>query len=370
MVAVLAVSFTAAASASQPKILEVTDNFGNTFTINSSQQDGNYDLQEGGYVSWRDAYAVANVQEEVIVSNNTNITLCVNKLKAADKDKVDYKFEMFGGDQKNWTTDNCDTWNLDKTDYSSRWAFEIKANNSDSIEYGGESDFIFQVEYHNLNLQDNAEVEVHNYSTVKLSRTAYNELKEDSIKLDKAQRRILDLNSSLSHTVEQNKRYERLISKKRNKHDQLVERLERKNRTIDELRGKVTKLKTKANDKEIAIESLNQSRNDLRKDISEKNRTIEVLRSNFTSVEDKLQERNKTVQNLQNKNKALNEKIRGLKDNNTNYKQKVQNLTEKVQQLNQLNQTNTSKERQSPVNVVGKGNTSSGVLSGILNWIF
>ena len=157
--------------AAQPKILEVTDNFGNTFNFNEEK-----------YSDFK------NIKEEVIVTEDTSITLCVSELKASESDKITYEFEMEGGHpddvsfREGGTTENCNTWELKTEDYSEYWSFVVRMRNQDDVYYGGSKergDYWAEVKYENLVPESN-DRQIIEYDTIKISKSEYEDLKDSA----------------------------------------------------------------------------------------------------------------------------------------------------------------------------------------------
>jgi hypothetical protein len=129
-------------SPSQPKIREVTDNFGHTFSFS------------------RDASDSVRVDDEVVVSDDTAVELCVTDVAKQEEDDVVYSY-WFGNtlsehpDNVEKVEDNCNSWDMQRSDYQSDWGFKIWISNGDEIGYQNEgTDYRAGVYYTNLTLEE------------------------------------------------------------------------------------------------------------------------------------------------------------------------------------------------------------------------
>jgi hypothetical protein len=134
-------------SPSQPKIAEVQDNFGHTFTFS------------------RDSADSVHVDDEIVASDDTSIELCVTEVAKQEEDNVTYSYEFLDDashpDNPERATDriekNCWSWDMRRNDYKSRWGFRIWIRNEDDIYYQNnsvESDYSVDVYYTNLTLEE------------------------------------------------------------------------------------------------------------------------------------------------------------------------------------------------------------------------
>lgn len=133
-----------------PKIKRVTDNFGHTFVWDPEE-----DPSEGFY---------PQVEDEVVVSDDTRVTLTVEELLADPGDSLSYSY-VFGTSQRDHPDNtafdqrvrsNTHTWDMRREDYSSSWSFSVYIRNEDDIYYQNESiqtDFQVDVTYSNLTLE-------------------------------------------------------------------------------------------------------------------------------------------------------------------------------------------------------------------------
>lgn len=128
---------------SQPKIRAVEDGFGNEFRTE------------------RDASDSFRVEEEVVLTDETRIELCVTEIAAASAEAVTYRYEFLERNHPyntgQFVAPNCWGWRLGRDDYQSRWTFRVLLRNQDEIGYRGggyESDFGVSVTYENLRLAE------------------------------------------------------------------------------------------------------------------------------------------------------------------------------------------------------------------------
>lgn len=129
-------------SPSQPKIREVKDNFGNSFKFN------------------RDASDSVEVNDEIVVSDDTKIELCVTEVAKQEEDDLVYTY-WFGNslsdhpDNADEIEENCRSWNMKRSDYESNWDFSIWISNEDEIGYqNDDTDYRVDVYYTNLTLEE------------------------------------------------------------------------------------------------------------------------------------------------------------------------------------------------------------------------
>jgi len=131
---------------SQPKIREVTDNFGHTFTFSRDTSDS------------------VRVDDEVVVSDDTAVELCVTEVAKQSDDDVTYSYDFLDDashpDNPDRATDrienNCWSWDMRRADYQADWGFRIWVRNEDEIYYHNnsvESDYVADVYYTNLTLE-------------------------------------------------------------------------------------------------------------------------------------------------------------------------------------------------------------------------
>jgi hypothetical protein len=133
-------------SPKQPKIREVQDNFGNTFRFDGDSSDS------------------IQVDDEIVVSDETEIELCVTDIEKYEDDDVSFSY-WFGNSQAEHPDntagdarleENCHWWDMQRDDYSSHWGFSIWIRNGDEIYYQNdsvESDYRVVIHYNNLTLE-------------------------------------------------------------------------------------------------------------------------------------------------------------------------------------------------------------------------
>jgi hypothetical protein len=132
-------------SPSQPKIAEVQDNFGHTFTFS------------------RDASDSVRVDDEVVVSDETVVKLCVTDVAAESDDEISYSYTFLGdrdhpdNPEETKLGDNCWEWDMRRNDYQSQWGYRIWVSNDDDIYYhnnSNETDYSADIYYTNLRLEN------------------------------------------------------------------------------------------------------------------------------------------------------------------------------------------------------------------------
>lgn len=129
-----------------PKIRKVTDNFGHTFVWDPDEyhSDANY---------------AVSTDDEIVVSDDTTVTLTVEEIWADPEDRLLYTYRLQGSSHPDNVREevrrNTNTWDMERENYTSEWTFLIWIRNQDEIYYHNESnqsDFSFQVTYTNLKL--------------------------------------------------------------------------------------------------------------------------------------------------------------------------------------------------------------------------
>lgn len=242
---VFLVFLSSGAAYSPAQIIEVTDNFGNTYDVESN-------------FAHDDTFArITNDEQEVIVSDETEITFCVTEVEHEEGRDVEYYFKHSGHDFTGWQSDNCATFDgYSEEDWSgSEWFFEIFVRDDSDItaknsDVEGGYDFQFQPRYSNLVLpgDSNTETDTTVYDTIKVSKSEYESLQEDSEELESKETEI----NSLENEINQ------------------------KESTIDE--------------KDSEIEELNQEVNERDSKIGEMNSTIDELNNSVQNLESQVEE--------------------------------------------------------------------------------
>jgi uncharacterized protein YoxC len=211
--------------AAQPKILEVEDNFGNTYE---------FDPEEG--------IAQASFSNEFVVKDGAHITLCATKTSIAEGDEVKFSYSsnIYSVSHPRDVDDNCFTWNISRSDYKDSWWLDIQISNKDDVSYADykDIDHIARLNVQNLVLPEDADTTQQTYETVKIGKERYKELQE-------AQEQFSDVQK-------QNKELQ-------NQTQELQEQIEQKNQRIKELEDKVTSLQQTITDLQQRIATLNQS---------------------------------------------------------------------------------------------------------------
>jgi hypothetical protein len=132
-------------SPSQPKIREVTDSMGHTFTFS------------------RDASDSVRVDDEIVVSDDTVVELCVTEVAAESDDEVSYSYTFLedrdhsDNPEETELSDDCWEWDMRRNDYQSQWGYRIWVSNDDDIYYhnnSNETDYAVDIYYTNLRLAD------------------------------------------------------------------------------------------------------------------------------------------------------------------------------------------------------------------------
>lgn len=136
---------------SQPKIREVTDNFGHTFTFTDDDYSG-------------EPVSSVTVEDEIIVEDGLDVRLCVTDVDARSDDDLTFTYRF--GHSRSEHPDNpratdriekaCWTWGMQREDYQSDWVFMIWVRNGDDVYYQNqsvESDYRVDIRYTNLTVE-------------------------------------------------------------------------------------------------------------------------------------------------------------------------------------------------------------------------
>lgn len=136
---------------SQPKIREITDNMGHTFTISDDDYPG-------------EPVSAVRVDDEVVVKGGLQVELCVTEVAAQSDNEITYSYrfgntrsEHADNPEEDRIDDNCWRWEMQRSDYQSEWGFRIWIRNEDDIYYQNdsvESDYRVDIYYTNLSLEE------------------------------------------------------------------------------------------------------------------------------------------------------------------------------------------------------------------------
>jgi hypothetical protein len=128
-------------SSDQPKIVEMWDNLGHTFT----EED--------------QGLSPYPVEDEVTISDDTIIKLRVTKIAAQSEDEITYSYRFLERghryDTHGYIPVSSWAWDLRREDYQNTIAFRINIKNDDNIEYNDpEGDDYIDIRYSNLTLEE------------------------------------------------------------------------------------------------------------------------------------------------------------------------------------------------------------------------
>lgn len=193
LVAALLVFFSTGAVAVQPKIVEVQDNFGNVMDFTDAVERGATGAQP-------------NLDQQIVVTDETEITLCVTEIQKGEDSTIYYFYDagqpvQYGN--SNFKRDNCNTWTLTKDQYRDHWSFTIYADNRDDYQVNnGNHDFRVVVHYDNLTLEGRAgNTTIYTYETVKVSKNRFDELKHKADQYDDLQKRLEQLQATIQEQL-------------------------------------------------------------------------------------------------------------------------------------------------------------------------
>jgi uncharacterized protein (DUF3084 family) len=263
---------------SPPKIVEITDSFGNTYQFEPGEEET--------YVS------SFNDREEVVLTNETEITLCVTEYKAEDGREV--KFSMTyptGGSPGSWSEDNCKSFSLDENDYGTNLPFYIWIKDDSDIEYHCcGADFYAQIRYTNIALESDKDLETYSFDQITINKGEYEDMNT----------KIENLENSLDEEQEENKEasdLEENLAAKEATIQRLQQGIDEKNSTIEELRGEldgrdseIDELNQDIDQKESTIQDLNDEVENKNSKIDEKNSKINEMNSTITELRSKVEE--------------------------------------------------------------------------------
>lgn len=239
--------FIGSATATQPKILEVTDNFGNVVDVSGA---------ENGVTS-------VSVDDQLVIEDNTEVTLCVSEVRAENKSSLVYDFQANSPDLSNsvsGTTDNCHTWNLDREDYSSYVSFRIRVGNQDEVEYSAYNrDYVVDYQFTNPVPEGNGDKGTSRkftYDTIEISQSVYENLKEKSP--DSSSEPSIPEGQKLVDEDDWKELQERPTS---SEVERLEEKTQQKNQKISSLQERIAGLQNQISELESTVERLNTTTN-------------------------------------------------------------------------------------------------------------
>ena len=230
----------ASGSAYSPaQIVEVTDNFGNTYDVDSNfGHDGTF-------------ARIVNDEQEVIVSDDTEITFCVTEVEHEEGRNLEYYFSHWGSQvDTGWKNDNCATFDgYTQEDWSGNtWSFEIYVRDDSEItardsDVEGGYDFQFQPRFSNLVLPSNSgkETVTTSYDTIKVSKSSYESFKQDSEELSELENKFVSKNKTIEELRGN-------LDQKESTIQELNEQVENKNSKINEMNSTITALRSKLED--------------------------------------------------------------------------------------------------------------------------
>lgn len=233
---------------SPAQIVEVTDNFGNTFDV-----DSNYG-HDGTFAR------IVNEEQEVIVSEDTEITFCVTEVAHEEGRDLEFYFSHWGPQKSTgWQDDNCATFSgYTEEDWSGNtWRFEIYArddsgNSARNAELEGGYDFQFQPRYSNLVLPSSSEKETvtSSYDTIEVSKPKYEEFKQDSEQLTEVEENLESKNETIEELREN-------LDQRNSEINELNEEVNEKDSTIQDLNNQVNEMNSTINELKNRIEEIN-----------------------------------------------------------------------------------------------------------------
>lgn len=210
---------------SPPQIIEVRDNFGNTFDVGPPfSHDGTF-------------ARILNSEQEIIVSEDTEINFCVTEVRHEEDKNLEYKFKHSGFTSWNWQDDNCYTFeNYTEDDWEgNNWMFEISLRDDSEImavgDYPTGHDFQFQPRYSNLLLPSESERDIKTTlsDTVNIPREEYEDLKNRSNELDYLKTELDQKESTISELESDLDEKQSAIEEKESR----IEELEQKVRNLE-----------------------------------------------------------------------------------------------------------------------------------------
>lgn len=216
---------------SPPKIVEVTDNFGNVYDVkNNWGHEGNTFAR------------IYEREQEVVISQETEITLCVTEVEHEEGRELEYGFGDIDTSHPGvWKDDNCHTFtDYAREDYSESlgW-FNIFVKDDADVTARTRTDFEFQLVYRNTSLPEDTDTETETtvYDTVKVSQDEFDSLKEQSAELDSKNEEVTELENQLSEKKSTINQLETELDEKESKIEQLNNRVDELEQKVEELQG-------------------------------------------------------------------------------------------------------------------------------------
>lgn len=215
--------------AQQPKILEVEDNFGNTYEFNP---------EEG--------IAQARYGEEFVVEDDAQITLCASEVRKEEDENVKFSFSSnLDVQHPQSVDDNCFTWDISRSDYKDSWWLDVQVSNQDDISYAdyGDIDHIARLTFSELVLpeDDSSSQTTKTYDNMMISRSEYENLQEEAE----------------SPNLEE---YQTIVNEQ--EYQNLRDEVENKTQRIAKLENTISDLRSKTSELESTVQTLNETQKD------------------------------------------------------------------------------------------------------------
>lgn len=254
---ILLLGFASSSLAAQPKILSVNDNLGHSCEFDSIPDDYETAEYDWGSCSITDQSISMDVNEEVVVTDDTEIGHCINKVEKEEGDNLlyrsDFGYEDHPSDIKGWTDSRCNSWELDTNDYTKRWFFRWHMKNEDDIAYQNPSvgsDFRVDINYRNLTLESaSSDTQIMEYDTVTISRDEYENLKSKRQELNETQETVENKEEKINQLNNE-------IGNKESKIRNLSQQIEQKESSIREMNSTINGLNDRVEELESKLKNL------------------------------------------------------------------------------------------------------------------
>lgn len=216
-------------SYSGPQIVEVTDNFGNVYDVKSEWgHEGNTFAR------------IYNREQELTISEDTQITLCVTEVKHEEDREVQFSFDD-NPNPDDWKTDNCHTFDdYSREDYAESlgW-FHIYVKDDADVTASYGYDFEFQLAYRNTSLTEDNTLNTEStvYEAVEISQSEFDRLKSKSDELESKNEEILTLENQLGEKNSTINQLRSEINQKESKIKELNNRVRELETRVEELEG-------------------------------------------------------------------------------------------------------------------------------------